>query len=157
MKAFIILPAAVMAMGFVTIPVAAQQTTPSSTPEAPVIAKQSPPPEGSAEQAAQHQREHERAVAAGDHANDPLNPTSSNFLNRRELQRVQALGSGLTYADPEDTMPRHTPIKGLPPDNIEDGSVESLPPESTPTGQVPPFPQPAIPADDPLAPNSGLK
>ncbi|ESQ88137.1 hypothetical protein ABAC460_15875 [Asticcacaulis sp. AC460] len=116
MKAFIVLPAAILAMGFVTIPVAAQ--------EAPVVAKSSPPAEGSAEQAAQHQREHERAIAAGDHANDPLNPTSSNFLNRRELERVQSLGSGLSYVYPEDTVPAEAP----PPDTTV--SEEPLSPDS---------------------------
>ncbi|MGN6422502.1 MAG: hypothetical protein ACTHLA_04235 [Asticcacaulis sp.] len=46
---------------------------------------------------AQLQREHQRAVAANDPANDPYNPQSSNRLNQQQLQRAQALGDEPVY------------------------------------------------------------
>ena len=42
---------------------------------------------------AQWQREHNRAVAAGDWANDPYDSRSSDDLNRRELDKAQSAGS----------------------------------------------------------------
>ncbi len=47
---------------------------------------------------AQWQREHNRAVAAGDWANDPYDSRSSDDLNRRSLDQARAAGSGIhTY------------------------------------------------------------
>ena len=43
---------------------------------------------------AQWGREHARAVAANDPANDPDNPASSNALNLKQLHRAQRLGDG---------------------------------------------------------------
>ena len=51
---------------------------------------------------AQLQREHARAAAAHDWANDPYNPKSSNDLNRRQLSQAQSMGtgpSGMVYSD----------------------------------------------------------
>ena len=41
---------------------------------------------------AQWQREHNRAMARGDWANDPYNSRSSDDLNRQELMKAQAAG-----------------------------------------------------------------
>lgn len=43
---------------------------------------------------AQLQREHARAIATNDPANDPDNPASSNALNLKQLHRARALGDG---------------------------------------------------------------
>ncbi len=47
---------------------------------------------------AQLQREHNRAVAAGDWANDPYNSRSSDDLNRQQLANSQAMAPPV-YAD----------------------------------------------------------
>jgi hypothetical protein len=43
---------------------------------------------------AQWSREHARAVAANDPANDPDNPASSNALNLKQLHKAERLGDG---------------------------------------------------------------
>ncbi len=50
---------------------------------------------------AQLQREHDRALKAGDAANDPFNPASSNDLNKQQL--ANAPGSGLRTTDTNST------------------------------------------------------
>ena len=81
------------------------EPTPQSTPEA-VTPVETPPPEGSAAEATQLQREHQRAVAAGDQANDPHDSTSSDALNRQELAKAEALGNGPVYTDSSATSDR---------------------------------------------------
>lgn len=46
---------------------------------------------------AQLQREHNRAVAAGDWANDPYDSRSSDDLNRQQLDNARAAGSPYVY------------------------------------------------------------
>jgi hypothetical protein len=69
------------------------------TPTGPTREADTPPTPGTPQHAAQLEREHKRAVAAGDHANDPLNPASANDLNRQELARAQAQGTGPARTD----------------------------------------------------------
>lgn len=96
------------------------QATPQSAPET-VTPVEVPPPEGSAAEAAQLQREHLRAVAAGDQANDPHDSSSSDALNRRELAKAEALGNGPVYTDssavsngreavPAEDATKHDPV-----------------------------------------------
>lgn len=54
---------------------------------------------------AQLQREHMRAVAAHDPANDPYNPRSSNLLNRMQLKRALSLGDEPGVAQDNYRMP----------------------------------------------------
>ncbi len=44
---------------------------------------------------AQLAREHARAMKAGDQANDPYNPASSNSLNQQQLAKAGALPAGM--------------------------------------------------------------
>ncbi|MFT4076059.1 MAG: hypothetical protein QM647_11065 [Asticcacaulis sp.] len=102
-----IIPAAVLIGGLLTASAYAQEAAVVPTPTGPTQEKDTPPTPGTAEHAAQLQREHQRALAAGDHANDPLNPASSNDLNKQELAKALALGNDPTpapsYAPPPDT------------------------------------------------------
>jgi hypothetical protein len=71
---------------------------------------------------AQLKREHDRAKAAGDTANDPFNPSSSNDLNKQQLAKAQSLGNGPIYPDgtqaattaPATDMPVMAPPPGDP-------------------------------------------
>jgi hypothetical protein len=106
-----------------------------------------PPPVGSAAEAAQHQREHERAVAAGDNANDPYNPASAADLNKQQLARAVALGNApVPVGDP---IPAPVPPL-VPHPNLTDMSGDtagSLPADPDPT-MIPPEKDSSPPAAD---------
>jgi len=111
------LPAAVLTGGLLALSLpsltAAQEAEVVPTPTGPTQEIDTPPAPGTPEHAAQIQREHARAVAAGDHANDPLNSASSDALNRQEVAKAQALGNGPVPAEtiptPPDTLPPPVP------------------------------------------------
>jgi hypothetical protein len=143
------IPAAVLIGGLLALSAAAQGTAVIPTPTGPTQEKLAPPAPGTPEHAAQLQREHERAVAAGDHANDPLNPASSNALNQQEPAKAAALGNGPVPADG---------VTGLPP--VPDSALPTpaVPPSAMPaTGDPAMMPPPADtsppPAGDPLKPD----
>ena len=86
-----------------------------------VIPVSAPPPQGSQAESAQLLREHMRALAANDPANDPLDSTSSDQLNQQQLAAVQVPAgsgqdtSGQTGAD--DTQTSGAPAQPVtPPD-----------------------------------------
>src|SRR5690242_406467 len=93
------IPAAVLISGLLALSASAQEAAVVPTPTGPTQEKTTPPTPGTPEHAAQLQREHDRAVAAGDHANDPMNPASSNALNQQEAAKAAALGNGPVPAD----------------------------------------------------------
>lgn len=88
---------------------------------------------------AQLQREHERAVAAHDPANDPFNPHSANVLNRQQLERARALGNGPGVTDDSYRVPYDTTSQAAKPPvayNSDDEpmnapSNDALPPPNT--------------------------
>lgn len=149
------IPAAVLLGGLLALSAAAQGTAVVPTPTGPTQEKTTPPTPGTPEHAAQLQREHERAVAAGDHANDPLNPTSSNALNQQEAAKAAALGNGPVPADGVTGLPP-MPDSPLP---TPDLATPAVPPSTMPaTGDPAMMPSPADtsppPAGDPLKPDS---
>ena len=143
------IPTAILIGGMLALSASAQEAAVVTTPTGPTQEKTTPPTPGTAEHAAQLQREHDRAVAAGDHANDPLNPASSNALNQQEPAKAAALGNGPVPADG---------VTGLPP--VPDSALPTpaVPPSAMPaTGDPAMMPPPADtsppPAGDPLKPD----
>lgn len=59
---------------------------------------------------AQLQREHQRAIKAGDHANDPFNSASSDDLNKQQLAKAQMLGTQPGVSD--IAPPQNTALNG---------------------------------------------
>lgn len=116
-----IIPAAVLIGGLLTASAYAQDAAIVPTPTGPTQEKDTPPAPGTAEHTAQLQREHQRAISAGDHANDPLNPTSSNDLNKQELAKALALGNG----------PAPSPVYTPPSDTAVPSDTSELPPPPT--------------------------
>ncbi|ESQ81590.1 hypothetical protein [Asticcacaulis benevestitus] len=118
---------------------AVAQTT-VATPTGPTQEISTPPAPGTAQHDAQLKREHDRALAAGDHANDPYNSTSSDALNQHQAARAAELGTAPVPVDlaakpaaPEDAAP-------VPPVTIP------LPADPDPTqGKPVDGPQPPIP------------
>jgi len=96
----------------------AQEATVVPPPTGPTQEVDTPPAPGTPQHAAQIQREHERAVAAGDTANDPLNSASSDALNQQEAAKAAALGNDPV---PADTTANTAP-DAIPP------ATDSLPP-----------------------------
>ncbi|CAM3203920.1 hypothetical protein [Asticcacaulis taihuensis] len=148
------IPAAVLIGGLLALSAAAQDAAVVPTPTGPTQEKLAPPAPGTPEHAAQIQREHERAVAAGDHANDPLNPASSNALNQQEAAKAAALGNGPVPANGVTGLPP-VPDSALPtPDPATPGVPSSTMPA---TGDPAMMPTPADtsppPAGDPLKPD----
>ncbi|HTM81872.1 hypothetical protein [Asticcacaulis sp.] len=143
------IPAAVLIGGLLALSASAQEATVVPTPTGPTQEADTPPTPGTPEHAAQLQREHKRAVAAGDHANDPLNSASSDALNQQEAAKARALGNAPV---PADTVTNAQPV---PNPNLPDASGNT-------TGALPADPAPALippPADslpppihDPLQP-----
>jgi hypothetical protein len=86
---------------------------------------------------AQLQREHQRAVAAHDPANDPYNPQSSNRLNQQQLQRAQALGDEPVYQTDrygDHPTPPASPVAYKSDDQpMNAGPGDVLPPPDQPT------------------------
>jgi hypothetical protein len=148
------IPAAVLIGGLLALSASAQEAAVVPTPTGPTQEVDTPPTPGTPEHAAQLQREHKRAVAAGDHANDPLNSASSDALNQQEAAKARALGNGPV---PTDTPPADTTnAQPVPNPNLPDASGNT-------TGTLPADPDPALippPADslpppihDPLQPD----
>lgn len=148
------IPAAVLLGGLLALSASAQDAAVVPTPTGPTQEKLAPPAPGTAEHAAQLQREHERAVAAGDHANDPLNPASSNALNQQEAAKAAALGNGPVPADSATGLPP-VPDSTLPtPDPATPGvSQSTLPATGDPAMIPPPVDTSPPPAGDPLKPD----
>lgn len=133
--------------GLLTGSAALAQTT-VATPTGPTQEISTPPAPGTAEHDAQLKREHDRAVAAGDHANDPYNSTSSDALNQQQAAKAAELGNAPVPVDlaakpaaPEEAAP-------VPHPNITDPSgntAGTLPADPDPT-QIKPVesPQPPI-------------
>ncbi len=150
------IPAAILLGGLLALSASAQDAAVVPTPTGPTQEKVVPPTPGTAEHAAQLKREHERAVAAGDHANDPLNPTSSNVLNQQEVAKAAALGNGPVPADSATSLPP-VPDSPLPAPNP---ATPAIPPSTLPETGLPATGDPAMmpppadtsppPAGDPL-------
>jgi hypothetical protein len=147
------LPAAVLMGGLLALSTpplaAAQETAVVPTPTGPTQEVDVPPTPGTPEHAAQIQREHDRAVAAGDHANDPLNSASSDALNRQEVAKAQALGNGPVPADTAGAQ-------SVPNPNLPDPSgttTGALPADPDPTMIPPPPDTLPPPVPDPLQPD----
>jgi len=87
---------------------------------------------------AQLKREHMRAVAAHDPANDPYNPRSSNKLNQQQLAKAQAMGTGPGVTDETYRMPYDASSQTAKPPvayNSDDEPMspsEALPPPNQP-------------------------
>ena len=153
------IPAAVLLGGLLALSASAQDAAVVPTPTGPTQEKLAPPTPGTPEHAAQLQREHERAVAAGDHANDPLNPASSNALNQQEAAKAAALGNGPVPADNITGLPP-VPDSALP---APDPATPAVPPPTMPQSTLPATGDPAMmpppadtsppPAGDPLKPD----
>jgi hypothetical protein len=89
---------AFMAAGLLTGSVAVAQTT-VATPTGPTQEISAPPAPGTPEHDAQLKREHDRAIAAGDHANDPYNSASSDALNQQQAAKGAELGNAPVPVD----------------------------------------------------------
>jgi len=100
------------------------------TPTGPTREIAAPPPEGSAAHQAQLQREHNRAVAAGDHANDPFNSSSSDSLNQQQLAKAVALGNDPVVVTEDGAQP-------VPRPNIQESNSDT-------TGTLPADPDPSL-------------
>jgi len=141
-----------------TTPEASQQTPPTATvPASP----------------AQLKREHDRAVKAGDAANDPFDSSSSDALNQQQLQSAQAalatMPANTNVLPPEQSVPGNADVEAVPdtatppdmtPDTSQPGTpdmVPPIPPADTPDS-VPPAPDSSPPAtDDSLKPTSPIE
>ena len=106
----------------------AQATVP--TPTGPTQEISTPPAPGTAEHDAQLKREHDRAVAAGDHANDPYNSASSDALNQQQLAKAAEAGNapvpvdlGAKPAPVAEPAPEAAPV---PHPNITDPSGDTV-------------------------------
>ena len=150
------IPAAVLIGTLLALPAFAQDTKVVPTPTGPTQEVDTPPAPGTPEHAAQLKREHDRAVAAGDHANDPLNPASSNALNQQEVAKAQALGTAPVITPPlaPDALPEAQPV---PNPNLPDPSGNTtgpLPADPDPTVIPPPADGSPKPAGDSLKPDT---
>jgi len=144
------IPAAVIISGLLALSASAQEAAVVPTPTGPTQEKTTPPTPGTPEHAAQLQREHDRAVAAGDHANDPMNPASSNALNQQEAAKAAALGNGPV---PADSL---AGAQAVPNPNLPDPSgntAGTLPADPDPTVVPPPADTSPPPAGDSLKPD----
>ncbi|MDI7774067.1 hypothetical protein [Asticcacaulis sp. EMRT-3] len=80
---------------------------------------------------AQLQREHNRAVKAGDTANDPMNPASSNALNQAQLQGTPLPDGTTADAGGPAAAP---PDASAPPPPASTMSSPANPPAGTDSG-----------------------
>ncbi len=148
------LPAAALIGGLLALsapafPASAQEAAVVPTPTGPTQEVDTPPAPGTAAHAAQLQREHKRAVVAGDHANDPLNSASSDALNKQEAAKAQALGT--------DPVPADVAAQPVPNPNLPDPSsttAGSLPADPDPATVPPPVDSAPPPAGDALKPDT---
>lgn len=153
------LPAAVLIGGLLALSASAQEAAVVPTPTGPTQEVDTPPTPGTPAHAAQLQREHKRAVAAGDHANDPLNSASSDALNKQELAKALALG---TAPVPADTMPPAPPVPNplvVPNPNVPDPSGATtgiLPADPDPVMIPPPADSLPPPVGAPLKPDTSI-
>jgi len=103
------------------------------------LAQTAPNPGHDASQA-QLQREHNRAVKAGDTANDPMNPASSDALNQQQLQGAPIANTSADSVS-SDSGPDSGPDSGGP----------ATPPPADATAAPPPAtstPPPTLPDTD---------
>lgn len=142
MKTSSYVPALVIA-GLLTGSAAVAQTT-VATPTGPTQEISTPPAPGTAQNDAQHdaqlRREHDRALAAGNHANHPYNSTSSDALNQQQAARAAELGTAPVPVDLAAKPAAPEDAASLPPVTIP------LPADPAPTqGKPVDGPQPPIP------------
>lgn len=114
MKTAIAITAALLLTGTASF-ASARQTTPQETTQPSATTPPTADPQEPASPA-QLKREHDRAIAAGDHANDPFNPASSNALNQQQLAKANSLGTGPVYPDGTPASPPETPPTQPAPD-----------------------------------------
>ena len=138
------LPAAVLIGGLLALSASAQEAAVVPTPTGPTQEVDTPPTPGTPAHTAQIQREHKRAVAAGDHANDPLNSASSDALNKQEAAKAMALGNGPVPANTAGTQPVTTPPV----------TTGTLPANPDPATIPPPANDQPPPAGDSLKPDT---
>lgn len=120
MKPTLYMPAFIIA-GLLTGTAVMAQTT-VATPTGPTQEVSTPPTPGTAEHDAQLKREHDRAIAAGDHANDPYNSASSDALNQQQATSAAEKGNA--------PVPVDLGVK--------------LAPATEPSGELAPIPHPNI-------------
>ncbi len=162
----LILSTALVTAGFAPFPsvASAQDAT------APAVSQETPPTATVPASPAQLKREHDRAVKAGDAANDPFDSSSSDALNRQQLQAAQAALATLptdssTVLPPEQSVPANADVEAIAPDSptpdaSQPGTPDIVPPiPSTDTpDSVPPAPDSSPPAtDDSLKPSSPIE
>ena len=97
---------------------------------------------------AQLQREHVRAMKANDPANDPYNPASSNDLNRKQLDRANALGNAPTGIAGDAPVDINSQASTTDNSSVPANSMASTS-HTTATGDTP------NPTDDSTVPPSG--
>ena len=156
----LIVSAALVAAGFAPLAFAQDAAT---TPE---VSQQTPPTATVPASPAQLKREHDRAVKAGDSANDPFDSSSSDALNRQQLEAAQGASPVIM---PDESVPDNANVEAMPdtttpsdmtPDTSQPGTpdmVPPIPPADTPDS-VPPAPDSSPPAtDDSLKPSSPIE
>lgn len=114
---------------------------------------------------AQLEREHKRAVKAGDTANDPMNSASSDALNQKQLQGLpsptgaapapDAAPATPPAPDASGTAPAPAPDAATPPPPPAgaDAGGPTTPPPATPDASAPP-PAPGTSAPPPTLPST---
>lgn len=150
----LILSTALVTVGFAPFAFAQNAAAPTASPAA---SQETPPTATVPASSAQLKREHDRAVKAGDAANDPFDPSSSDALNQQQLQSAQAALAAMPTPAPGNTAV-------LPPEQTVPGNADVTPDATTPDtsqpGQpgtpdtVPPVPSPDTPDSVPPAPDS---
>lgn len=165
----LILSTALVTAGFAPFALAQDATAPAASQQTPPTATVPASP-------AQLKREHDRAVKAGDTANDPFDSSSSDALNRQQLESAQAALAAMpangTVLPPEQSVPGNADVEAVPapnpditpdataPDTSQPGTPDTVPPiPSTDTpDSVPPAPDSSPPAtDDSLKPTSPIE
>ena len=113
---------------------------------------------------AQLKREHDRAVKAGDNANDPFDSSSSDSLNQQQLQGVPSQAAVPLQANgeaspdvlaPDETIPGNATVEAIP----DDSQSQTAPAPGDTAGQpgsadgMSPSPDVSPPTtDEPLTP-----
>ena len=113
--------------------------------DATTAASQETPPTATVPAApAQLKREHDRAVKAGDPANDPFDPSSSDTLNQQQLQAAQ--GASPIVMPPATDDPGNANVEAIPPD--AQTSNDSQPPNDSQAPSQPGSPDSVPPSTD---------
>ena len=101
----------------------------------PEVSQQTPATATVPASPAQLKREHDRAVRAGDTANDPFDSSSSDALNQQQLQAAEGASPvimpdepGNADATPDATQDQNTAPGTLPPEAAQPGTPDTVPP-----------------------------